>query len=85
MESNILESSEKENFIIELSKEIKEKFILFFIEIINLKIYDIKYFNANNITKEQLSKIIEVIINKNSVKSYKGDLSTNSLNIIIIY
>ena len=77
MESNILESSEKENFIIELSKEIKEKFILFFIE--NLKIYDIKYFNKNNITKEQLSKIIEVIINKNSVKSYKGDLSTNSL------
>ena len=79
MESNPLEQTEQEKFISELCEEIKEKFILFFIEIINLKIYDKKNFNINNTTKEQLNKVIEVIINKNSVKSYKGDLSTNSL------
>ena len=79
MESNQLEQTEQEKFISELCEEIKEKFILFFIEIINLKIYDKKYFNINNTTKEQLNKVIEVIINKNSVKSYKGELSRNSL------
>ena len=76
MENNL---SEQEIFIKELSEEIKEKFILFFIEIINTKLFALKYFNQNNITKEQLKKIIQVIINKNSVKSYKGELSTNSL------
>ena len=76
MENNLLE---QEKFFKELSYEIKERFISFFIEIINTKLFDIKHFNQNNISKEQLNKLIEVIINKNSVKSYKGDLSTNSL------
>ena len=71
--------SEEEKFLQELSIEIKKKFISFFLEIINTKLFEIKYFNKNNITKERLNKIIEVIINKNSVKTYKGDLSTNSL------
>ena len=71
--------SEEEKFLQELSIEIKKKFITFFLEIINTKLFEIKYFNENNITKERLNKIIEVIINKNSVKTYKGDLSTNSL------
>lgn len=71
--------SEEEKFLQELSIEIKKKFITFFLEIINTKLFEIKYFNKNNITKERLNKIIEVIINKNSVKTYKGDLSTNSL------
>ena len=76
MENNL---SEQEKFFQELSNEIKEKFILFFIEIINTKLFDTKFFNQKNITKEQLNKLIEVIINKNTVKTYKGDLSTNSL------
>ena len=76
MENNL---SEQEKFFQELSNEIKEKFILFFIEIINTKLFDTKFFNQKNITKEQLNKLIEVIINKNTVKIYKGDLSTNSL------
>ena len=76
MENNL---SEQEIFLKELSEEIKEKFILFFIEIINTKLFEQKFFNQNNLAKEQLNKIIHVIINKNSVKSYKGDLSTNSL------
>ena len=71
--------SEEEKFLQELSIEIKKKFITFFLEIINTKLFEIKYCNKNNITKERLNKIIEVIINKNSVKTYKGDLSTNSL------
>ena len=66
MENNL---SDKEKLFQELSNEIKEKFISFFIEIINAKLFDIKYFNQNNISKEQLNKLIEVIINKNSVKS----------------
>ena len=76
MENNL---SEQEKFFQELSNEIKEKFILFFIEIINTKLFDTKFFNQKNIKKEQLNKLIEVIINKNTVKTYKGDLSTNSL------
>lgn len=76
METNL---SEQENFFQELSNEIKEKFIIFFIDIINAKLFDIRFFNKKNITKEQLTILVEVIINKNSVKSYKGDLSTNSL------
>ena len=76
MESNI---SEKENFMQNLSIEIKDKFILFFLEIINSKIIDIRFLNQKNLEKQELNKIIKVIINKNSVKTYKGELSTNSL------
>jgi len=76
MENNL---SEQEKFFQELSNEIKEKFIIFFIEIINTNLFDTKFFNQKNITKEQLNKLIEIIINKNTVKTYKGDLSTNSL------
>ena len=76
MESNI---SEKENFMQNLSIEIKDKFILFFLEIINSKITDIRFLNQKNLEKQELNKIIKVIINKNSVKTYKGELSTNSL------
>ena len=76
MESNI---SETENFMQNLSLEIKDKFILFFLEIINSKIIDIRFFNQKNLEQKELNKIIKVIINKNSVKTYKGELSTNSL------
>ena len=76
MESNI---SETENFMQNLSIEIKDKFILFFLEIINSKIIDIRFLNQKNLEKQELNKIIKVIINKNSVKTYKGELSTNSL------
>ena len=76
MESNI---SETENFMQNLSIEIKDKFILFFLEIINSKITDIRFLNQKNLEKQELNKIIKVIINKNSVKTYKGELSTNSL------
>ena len=76
MENNIFT---KENFFQELSNEIKERFISFFVEIINTKLFNIQFFNQNNISKERLNNLIEVIINKNSVKTYKGDLSTNSL------
>ena len=76
MENNL---SEQETFFQDLSNEIKEKFINFFIEIIDIKKIEIKYLNQKNITREQLNKIIEVIINRNTVKSFKGDLSTNSL------
>lgn len=73
MESN----SEFEKFSSELSKDIKEKFILLFKDII--KSFDIKYFNQDNIKDDKINKIVEITINKNSVKSFKGDLSTNSL------
>ena len=71
--------SEQEKFFQELSIEIKEKFITFLSDIINNKIFNSKIFNQENITKTQLNKIIEVIINKNTIKTFKGDISTNSL------
>ena len=77
MESNI---SKAEVFFKDLSLEIKSLFIQFIKKIFTEKFLEIKYFNTENTTEEELNKIIEFIINKNSVKSYKGDLSTNSLN-----
>lgn len=76
MESNI---SKAEVFFKDLSLEIKSLFIQFIKKIFTEKFLEIKYFNTENTTEEELNKIIEFIINKNSVKSYKGDLSTNSL------
>jgi len=76
MESNI---SKAEIFFKDLSLEIKSLFIQFIKKIFTEKFLEIKYFNTENTTEEELNKIIEFIINKNSVKSYKGDLSTNSL------
>ena len=66
-------------FCKEISLEIKDIFIRFINDILDKKNLDIQFFNNDNITKEKLFKIIEFFINKNSVKSYKGDLSTNSL------
>ena len=71
--------SKSELFLKELSLEIKTLFIQFIKIIITEKIIDIKNFIEENISDEKLNKLIEFIINKNSVKSYKGDLSTNSL------
>ena len=71
--------SKSELFLKELSLEIKSLFIQFIKIIITEKIIDIKNFIEENISDEKLNKLIEFIINKNSVKSYKGDLSTNSL------
>ena len=76
MESNI---SKAEVFFKDLSLEIKSLFIQFIKKIFTEKFLEIKYFNTENTKEEELNKIIEFIINKNSVKSYKGDLSTNSL------
>ena len=76
MESNI---SKAEVFFKDLSLEIKSLFVQFIKKIFTEKFLEIKYFNTENTTEEELNKIIEFIINKNSVKSYKGDLSTNSL------
>jgi len=76
MESNIPKA---EIFFKDLSLEIKSLFIQFIKKIFTEKFLEIKYFNTENTTEEELNKIIEFIINKNSVKSYKGDLSTNSL------
>jgi tRNA-Thr(GGU) m(6)t(6)A37 methyltransferase TsaA len=76
MESNI---SKAEVFFKDLSLEIKSLFIQFIKKIFTEKFLEIKYFNTENTIEEELNKIIEFIINKNSVKSYKGDLSTNSL------
>ena len=76
MESNI---SKAEVFFKDLSLEIKSLFIQFIKKIFTEKFLEFKYFNTENTTEEELNKIIEFIINKNSVKSYKGDLSTNSL------
>ena len=66
-------------FLKGISLEIKDTFIQYINDILDKKNLDIQYFNNDNITKEKLDKLIEFIINKNSVKSYKGDLSTNSL------
>ena len=74
-----INESKVELFFKELSSEIKTLFIQFLQKILSEKTLDIKYFNEENITNEKLNKIIEFIINKNSVKSFKGDLSTNSL------
>ena len=76
METNELKA---ELFLKELSSEIKSLFIHFLKITISEKIIDIKNFIEENISDEKLNKLIEFIINKNSVKSYKGDLSTNSL------
>ena len=76
MERNI---SKAEVFFKDLSLEIKSLFIQFIKKIFTEKFLEIKYFNTENTIEEELNKIIEFIINKNSVKSYKGDLSTNSL------
>ena len=74
-----INESKIELFFKELSSEIKSLFIKFIKKILTEKIIDISYFNEENTSEEKLNKIIEFIINKNSVKSYKGDLSTNSL------
>ena len=74
-----INESKIELFFKELSSEIKSLFIKFIKKILTEKILDISYFNEENTSEEKLNKIIEFIINKNSVKSYKGDLSTNSL------
>ena len=74
-----INESKTELFFKELSLEIKALFIQFMKKIISEKIIDIKYFNEENITNEKLDKIISFIINKNTVKSFKGNLSTNSL------
>ena len=69
----------EEKLFDKLSKEIKEKYINLFLEKVEENIFDANLFNQESITKEKLNKIIEIIINKNTVKSFKGDLSTNSL------
>ena len=74
-----INESKIELFFKELSSEVKSLFIQFIKKILTEKIIDISYFNEENTSEEKLNKIIEFIINKNSVKSYKGDLSTNSL------
>ena len=71
--------SEQEKLFDKLSKEIKEKYINLFLKKVEENIFDANLFNQESITKEKLNKIIEIIINKNTVKSFKGDLSTNSL------
>ena len=72
-------SSKFDLFSKNLSLEIKSLFIQYINKILTEKILEIKYFNLENVSIEKLNEIIEVIINRNSVKSYKGDLSTNSL------
>ena len=42
---NDLDLDDNENLIQKISLELKEQFISFFIEIINTKIFDTKYFN----------------------------------------
>ena len=72
-------ASKIDSFLKEISLEIKSLFIQYINKILIEKILEIKYFNSENISKEKLDQIIEVIVNQNSVKSFKGDLSTNSL------
>ena len=76
MESN---PSKIDLFLKEISLEIKTLFIQYINKIFSDKILETKYFKLENTSNEKLNEIIEVIINKNSVKSFKGDLSTNSL------
>ena len=74
-----INESKADIFFKELSQEIKLLFIQFSKKITTEKLFDLNYFNEENLSEEKLNKLIEFIINKNSVKSYKGDLSTNSL------
>ena len=76
MESN---KTKIDLFFNEISLEIKSLFIQYIKKIFSEKIFELKYFNEDNISDEKLDKIIVFIINKNTVKSFKGDLSTNSL------
>ena len=72
-------ASKIDSFLKEISLEIKSLFIQYINKIFSDKILETKYFKLENTSNEKLNEIIEVIINKNSVKSFKGDLSTNSL------
>ena len=69
--------TELEQMFSDISQDIKGKFISLFLDIIELKLFDINFFDKDNISKEQLNIIIDFTINKNSVKLFKGDLSTN--------
>ena len=66
-------------FLQEISLGLKTLFIQFITKIETENIIDIKYLKEENTSEEKLNTIIEFIINKNTVKSFKGDLSTNSL------
>ena len=66
-------------FLQEISLGLKTLFIQFITKIKTENIIDIKYLKEENTSEEKLNTIIEFIINKNTVKSFKGDLSTNSL------